>query len=370
MPINTLADIEIKVRRLTRSPSLSQLSQQDLDNYINTFVVYDFPEHLRTFNLRQQYSFYCEPFQDTYVTDKSLLPTDPLYDFQNQYLTLHPPVYIAGYQAFFTQSREQFFGVYPKITNIQQLGVTGDGVTRTFQGTIPGLGNATPANQTMPILPNEVQFTSVDISNQGLVLVDTPLIDAATLKPTNFGLLYVPTNDNTLPAPRLVNAPYMTDINFPIFNFINYITGQFYISFPTAPGQGQIINSQSVPYQPSLPMGICYYQNKFILRPVPDQPYKINFEVYKRPTELLSSSQEPNLQEWWQYIAIGSAIKIFQDRFDFDSVNLLMPEFKAQENLMNRRTLIQYTNERTATIYTENVVGQYGAGFWYGGGSF
>jgi len=60
----TLADIEKKVRLLTRLPSTAQLSQADLDNYINTFILYDFPEQLRTFNLRKPFSFYTNPGQD------------------------------------------------------------------------------------------------------------------------------------------------------------------------------------------------------------------------------------------------------------------------------------------------------------------
>src|SRR6267142_3467753 len=97
----TLTAIETKVRRITRSPSTAQLSDADLNNYINTFVVYDFPEHLRTFNLRTTFTFYTNPYQDEYFTDTASFgnpvtnPTiinNPLYDFQNKYLTVHNPV--------------------------------------------------------------------------------------------------------------------------------------------------------------------------------------------------------------------------------------------------------------------------------------
>ena len=367
MAINTLADIETKVRRLTRSPSLAQLSKIDLDNYINTFILYDFPEHLRTFNLRRQHSFFCEPYQDRYVTDTSLLTTDPLYDFQNLYITMHPPIFIAGFESLFTQDRSQFYGLYPKIMNIRSIGVKGDGATSTFSGTIQSFGNPTPANNVMPVLQNEVLFDSIDSNFQGLALRDSPIIDAATLHPTNYGYLYNPNNPG-ITLPLKLNAPYLTDVNFPTGNFINYVTGKFTITFPTAPGLGQPINSQTVPFQPARPDTLLYYENTFWVRPVPDQPYKINFEVYKRPTELLATDQIPDLQEWWQYIALGAAVKIFQDRFDFDSVNLIMPEFRVQQNLCNRRTLIQYTNDRVATIYADNTSGGYGNG-WCGLGN-
>jgi len=55
---------------------------------------------------------------------------------------------------------------------------------------------------------------------------------------------------------------------------------------------------------------------------------------------------------------------------DTESVQTIMPEFKKQEALINRRTIVQQTEQRTATIYTENTAGMYGPGWWYGGGNF
>ena len=95
-------------------------------------------------------------------------------------------------------------------------------------------------------------------------------------------------------------------------------------------------------------------------------------EVYVRPTELLQSSQTPELQEWWQYIAFSTAKKIFEDKMDIESVQMITPALREQRNLVNRRTIVQYTNERTATIYTEQTGGPGigGWGFGQGGGLF
>ena len=101
----TLTQIQTKVRRLTRSPSTAQLTDADLNNYINTFVVYDFPENLRTFNLSTEFSFYTNPGQDVYNTDIASFGgpggaiNNPLYNFQNKYLTVHDPIYIAGFRS-------------------------------------------------------------------------------------------------------------------------------------------------------------------------------------------------------------------------------------------------------------------------------
>ena len=56
--LSTLAQIQTKVRRLTRSISEQQLSTTELNNYINTSVLYDFPEHLRQRLDPQQCSSY------------------------------------------------------------------------------------------------------------------------------------------------------------------------------------------------------------------------------------------------------------------------------------------------------------------------
>lgn len=342
MPINppssTLATIQQKVRRLTRSPSQSQLDDDTLNQYINTFVVYDFPEHLRTFQLRRPFNFWCNPFQDVYPTDTSWPTTNPLHDFQNKYVTVHPPVYIAGYQAFYTQSRTQFFGIYPFVNSISSIGQVGDGVTTAFSGSIQN-------NNGAPALQDNVLFSSIDINNQGLALVDIPNnpFDGS-------GILVVPGTTASLGT-------------------INYLTGAYSLTFPVAPAAQATINSQAYIYQAARPLAMLYYNNEFTLRPVPDQPYQINFEVYASPTYLMANDGEPELNELWQYIAYGAAKKIFEDRMDMDSVQMIMPEFKTQERLCLRRTLVQNKNERTATIYTESTEWGYN-GWGYGGGSF
>lgn len=364
-PNSTLQAIQTKVRRLTRSPSLAQLSDSDLNNYINTFIVYDFPEHLRLFNLRTTFTFICNPFQDVYPTDTASfvgVTTNPLYDFQNNYLSIADPIYIAGYQSFFTQSREQMFAIYPNTNNIAQIASTGDGVTTQFTGTVTSAAptNSSSSVQSAVLLQGQVLFSSVDSSGSGLVLVDVPVVSTTTGNPTTFGNLYVPGTEPTSPPTAVL-----------LNNRINYVTGQYVITFPTAPAAGQQINSQTVPSVPSLPQALLFYDNKFTLRPVPDQPYRVNFEAYVRPTYLMSTNETPELQEWWQYIAYGAAKKIFEDRMDMDSVNLIMPEFKKQETLVLRRTIVQYTNDRVATIYTEQTSFGPGSGAWgWGGGPF
>jgi hypothetical protein len=330
--LSTLGNIRTKIRRLTRNPSTAQITDDQIDEYINTFVLYDFPEHLRLFTLHETLTFYTQPNVAEYSTTDTP-STDPLFNFKNKYISVNGPAYVAGYQQFFSQSREQFFGMYPILRSIGATGLTGDGATLSFSGTLP----------VFPILQNNVLFNSINSSNDGLALYDVPVNSEG-------GFLFTP--NDTVTARGV----------------IDYITGAFTVIFPTPPDVGQPINYQVVPYVASLPLAILYFKDKFTLRPVPDQVYPVSIEAYRRPTELLDAGDMPELSEWWQYIAYGAAKKVFEDKMDIDSVQLIMAEFKQQERLILRRTLVQQSNDRSATIYTEQTNGALGSGFGFGGG--
>ena len=326
MADSTLLAIQTKVRRLTRSLSPAQLTDAQLNEYINTAIQYDFPEHLRLFNLRSTFTFYTEAFKDVYDPDDYGINT-PLYQFNQNYITVEPPVYVAGYQASFLESREKLYALYPKLSAIVQIG-TGAPPNNVFTGTLPNLN---PGNC---IVRNNVLFESIDVNGNTISMIDNP-VNATT------GNLYVPGT----PPPGL---PVL------IGNYIDYVTGQYYVSFPTVPALSEAVNCQYVAVQPSRPTNVCFFDGAFILRPVPDQAYAVNMEVYARPTELLAANQSPQLEEWWQYIALLSSKKIFEDRMDMESVQMILPELKKQECLINRRTIVQQTSQRVATIYTED----------------
>lgn len=339
MADSTLLAIRNKIRRLTRSPSNDQLSNADIDEYVNTFIQYDFPEHLRLFSLKETFSFYTTPSVDRYATN-TIDMDSPLFDFKDKFQTVKPPAYCAGYKLFFSQSRDEFFNIYPFISDIQRIG-TGDGATTFFSGTV---ANA-------PILQNKLIFTSVDANNESLVLKDVPQINPVTGVTSVLGDLVVPDSSASVGT-------------------INYVTGVFSFNFPAAPASDEAVNAQSVATTPDRPQALLYFDNTFILRPVPDQAYEIQVEVFRRPTELLNAGESPELEQWWQYIAYGAAKKVFEDRMDTDGVNSILPEYKEQENLVLRRTIVQQTEERVSTIYTEQTTDSYYNGWGPGGGGF
>lgn len=309
MATATLLDIQNKVRRLTRSPSTNQLSTTTLDDYINTFIMYDLPEELRLFDLHKQYNLPLDPYVDTY--DLTTLTASTGETLSNYMVTINQPFYVDGYKCFYSQSPDEFYNVYPKNQNIVQIG-TGDGTTVSYSYTI--------ANGYL--LANNVQVTSVTATNTGLYLTDD---GAGTL-----------TGDGT--------------------GTVDYVTGAINVTFSggvNRPAKGKTVSAHVIQYTPNRPAAVLYFDNSFTIRPVPDKPYTLNFEYYVQPTQLLATGEVPELKQWWQYIAYGAAIKVLQDRMDNETVQALMPEFNKQMRLVLRRTLVLLSNQRTATIYSQ-----------------
>jgi hypothetical protein len=254
-----------------------------------------------------------------------------MFNFKNVQLSSTSPVYIAGQKGWLSQSREQFYGRWPAVDQILQIGV-GNGVATQFTGTFTG----------GPILQNQVVFSSVTTLNAGVVLADTPVVNVGTGIATQNGNLYVPNTSPVLPPTVVIPT-----------NTINYVTGVFTITFPIAPKNGQAVNIQCYPYKPNQPTSLLYFDDSFVLRPVPDQPYAITIEGYILPSELINLNQAPEIDQWWQYIAFLAAKKILEDRTDYDSIQQIMPGLKEQELLVERRALVQQGIQRSMTIYTD-----------------
>lgn len=330
-----LTTIQQKVRRLTRTPAESQLTTADLNQYINTAVLYDFPEHLRLFNLRKLLTFYTQPNVDTYVTSND--PLNPLYQFKDRCIAIHPPVFLAGIQGFFTQWRDVFYGYYPQTATVAMSGLVGDGTTGPFNGTI----------YNSPSVQGSININCLDTNGNAMILVDQAIDNING---------YLGIYNNTTQTPVLQ-----------VYGTINYITGAFSCDFPNATQAMAPIYVENLGYQPGKPLAVLYYNDTFTIRPVPDKVYSIEFEIDVQPTELLANNQSPDLAQWWQYISYLAAKKIFEDRMDLESVQQLMPELNKQERLVLRTTLTQQANERTVTIYTQGK--NYGFG-WFGPGGW
>ena len=306
---SSLTNIIRKIRRITSSPSVQQITDADIQHYINTFVLYSFPEDIKLFNLKKTITFYTNPNVEEYTTNLTD-PNEPLYNFKNRYSFTGEPCYINGIRSIFTQDRSQFFRQYPAQNYTTTIG-TGDGVNAVFAGTL----------QNFPVLRNRVIFSSVDNNGNGLQVWDD-----------GNGLLY-------------------GDVGAP--GTIDYITGAYNLTFTLAPAAAVDVLAKTVPYVASTPMAVLFFDSSFIIRPVPDGVYSVNLEVYARPDELLLAGDMPELSQHWEYIAYGAAKKIFEDRRDMEGRQSIAPILEELEGQVRAKSTMQLSNQRASTIYED-----------------
>jgi len=338
---SSLLDIRNKVRRITARPSDAQITDSQIDDYINTFYIYDLPEHLHLQDLRYNYQFITNPNQQ-------------VYDFPTQfYLTNMPPVYIAGYQSYMTQSRENFFRINPGLMMIQNSVATGTGgpgpytftltqtpITRGFKPNPPGAFSTSVAGTTSDIAANMMNWNV-------LISANTSNTTATSVVDDGQGNLFDINSASTDPTVSSIGT-------------IDYSSGLVTVTFTSNIPAGTGINAQYIPYVASRPQSVVFYQDQFLLYPIPDQAYTVSFEAFKYPTAFASgvpagtaATLTPQLNEWWQLLAYGAADKIFADNGDLENMQKFRPLLDEQMRLVQRRTIVQQTSERTASIYTE-----------------
>lgn len=357
---NNLTAIRQKIRKITARPSPNRITDNEIDDYINTFYLYDMPKHLWLESLKYNYEF---------TTSANL----PVYDFPTDtYVTEMAPVYIGGYQSYMTQSRDNFFRINPQLNFLQQTVYTGNGTVGPYTGNsltqtpiIPGFKPNPPgayvANAQYLLPASQINWNVV-VSAKGAPDATSGISPSLTLVDDGLGHLIDPNDDGTTASTGYVYR-----------GTVNYITGEVSINstgFTSLVPNGNSINAQFIPYVASRPQSVVFFQDQMIVYPVPDQAYTVSFEAYKMPTAFLSTnlSSTPQVKDWWQLLAYGAADKIFSDSGDLESMQKYRPLLEEQMNLVQRRSIQQQTSERVATIYTQqNQFPSYPFGNLFGG---
>lgn len=346
---STYAQIEELVRELTASPNEASLSSSKIAQSVNTFYSQDFPYAIKIDQMRSVYTFYTAPNIDRY-------PVNIIYNqgFRN-------PVYFEGVQGNFFKDRAQFFGIWPKWpTRFQPA--TGDGVTTSFSFTIGGT----------PFLRKEVVVGTINVGGSAIQIADD-----------GNGNLYYQSPNTPVSNPLITSVkPGMKNVNYSAVNgttevypgdniqtlvgTVNYTTGAFVIDFSLAsviPNNGSEITVWVSQYATSRPYSLLFWNNELTVRPVPDNVYKVEVESYLTPVQFLDSTDNPIVNQWWQYIAYGAAMEILRHRQDMDGVANLLEGFKRQEGLVLERQAIEEIGQQNSTIYNS----RYQQGNWNNG---
>lgn len=323
-----LQTIREKVRNLTNRPSENDLTNEQVEDYINTFYVYSLESGLVDISLNKTLKFYTQPNRDTYT-----LSTLNNSDVLNTYINFGPSVYIAGINSTYYENRDQFYRDFGYTETYSKMGVG-----HYAAGGVPPLENTfTYTIMDKPIIPGSVTISANKYGTQGH---------------TYDGL---EVNDNGIGG--------WVQNGVVVVGTINYDTGAITVTFPPHPtvpdpakdypmlGTDILVFYKS--YAPSQPYALLYYDSSFILRPIPDKVYCVEISATIRPTKMTLDTDSPVLLQWWDYIAIGASIRILNDATDFESAEKLKPLLREQYNLINRRNIMQQSNQRSLTIFND-----------------
>jgi len=374
---STYTFIEKKVRRLTASASEAALSSFDIQQAVNTFYNSDFSYSIKIDQQRSVYKFLTIPNVDRYPVDV------------NNMQGFRAPVYFEGIQGNLFKNRDQLFNLYPRYpTQFQPIG--GDGVKTNFTFTLLG-NNQNPFPQpNFGILSTQLVIGGIDSNDNPIRIIDDggAVVNSFGIgsNTTKGQLLFInqnnvgnnvyldslnvqhsaipPLSPLPIPSPPLVLTPQYCGT-------VNYVTTQITVNFPVAPAAGSMINVWAATYQVGRPYNMLFWNNEITIRPVPDNVYLAEVEVFQTPSQFMSTTDNPTLNQWSQYIAFGAACEILRDRQDMEGVQNLQEGFKRQEALVLERQAVEEIGQSNITLFNSTQRGfGVGSGNGYGAGGF
>lgn len=299
----TLAEIRQKVRQVSGRLSVAELSNTQVDEYINKYFQYEFPAEVK---LNRNYTFY------EFNTNKDTRD----YAFPTNYTNFVPEATMNRQHLLFYQDPDKFYQENPE--NYQRRSEwTGDGATVAF---------ATTLTNNIPIEPG-----SVIVDDQVEVFSD----DGA-------GVL---TGDAAVPGTGTVN----------------YTTGAISVTFAAAPASGQTIFLSFIQQTVGQPTAVLMFENQFRFYPVPDRAYQFRIKAwmldYVMPVtgankvEFTIATDRPLQDEWGPAIAFGAARRIVSDFGEMDRYAELTVLYKEQINYILTRTHIDLESSRALPMF-------------------
>jgi hypothetical protein len=367
---STYSMIEQKIRHLTASASQSALSSASIQNYVNTFYSQDFPYAIKIDQQRSVYKFLTIPNVDRYPVDV------------NNLQGFRAPVYFEGIQGNFFKNRDQLYNLYPRYpTQFQPIG--GDGVTTSFSFSLFG-NNQNPFPQpNFGILSTQLVIGGIDVNGNPIRIIDDggAIVNAYGIgsNTTTGQLLFIQQNsvgNNVYLDALNIQQPAIPPLSpLPVpsppspltpqyCGTVNYVTTQITVNFPVAPAAGTMINVWASTYQVGRPYNLLFWNNEFTIRPIPDNVYLVEVEAFQTPSQFMMTTDNPTLNQWWQYISYGAAAEILRDRQDMEGVQNLMEGFKRQEALVLERQAIEEIFQPNITLFNSTNYGNCSGGGW------
>ena len=296
-----LSEIREKVRQVTGRFSPQELTNEQLDEYINKYFQYTFPAEVK---LERFHTFY----------ELLTVANQQSYTLPSGYVNFEPLGKIDNLQLLWYQDPDAFQENNPENVARQTI-ATGDGVTTSFTATA---GN-------FPILP-------------------------ATAVVTDDTEVFQDTNTSFAGSPVTLTGSLGGTAT------LNYSTGALSVTFNTAPASGQNIYFSYVQFHAGRPTAVLLYNNVFKFFPVPDTAYRFKVKAYANTlvttaagttaTEFVNATDTPLLDEWGPAIAYGTSRDIHADKGEMDAYAEITALYKEQLAYILRRTNQNLLNTR------------------------
>ncbi len=302
MAVWNLSEIRSKVRQVTGRFSSQDLTNDQLDEYINKYFQFTFPAELK---LERFHTFY------EFLTEANVQK----YTLPEGFVNFESPASIDRLSVLWYQDPSSFYENNPENIARQNIG-TGDGVTTAFSGTA---GN-------FPILPDTTVITD---DNEVFEDINT---------------------DFNVPQPVNISGSLGGSAT------VNYETGDVSVSFNTAPETGQLIIFSYIQFHAGRPTAVLLYDNEWTFFPVPDTAYRFRTKAYANTlvTTVLganapffvNATDQPLLNEWGPTIAYGASRDIHADKGEMDAYSDVTALYKEQLAYVLRRTNQNLLNTR------------------------
>lgn len=372
--MNVLEDVLTYMRRLLKTFSNSQLTDQLLIDYVNRFCTIDLPARITSFDLKRLYTFYTQPYVDMYNMPLYSLQTPTLSN--SQAISYYPvyqgfsdPIYINGVESPYFNSPLQFYRVWSNQALNQPNIAYGDGGTTytirigqqpLLRGHVDITGVIQAANAINAVTPQDPILGTTFNTNVPVSSV-TPRVTISTQKANGENMIvsdsgqFLSTDVNRGLLMSVGANPY-GNASLGTYgltqNVVDYNNATIYVTFPQAVPQGVPINVTCYYYQPGMPRGLMFFNNCITLRTPPNIQYKVEMTAYLTPAAYLTTTDAIEFAYMSEYIARGATRKIMSDTGDIEQFNFYEPLFKEQELLVWKRSQRIVTAVKTPSIFS------------------
>lgn len=308
-PVWNFSSIMEEFRGIVGVPDTGMLSNQQCADLINWYYQYVLPKELKIFWGYTKYQFFCQANVDQYIA-----PTG----FQ----TLNPSVYADGFPIEWYIDPDTFYQDWPEQMNKQQV-ATADGTNNSFSFSI----SAYPVLRRSVYVTDGTQVTQ-DNGTGGFIDSVTGLAVSGT---------------------------------------INYETGAVSgLVFPVVPIANADITATSQTYMANRPQSILFFRqdqyanstvavrdavNMFVIRPVPDEVYKISLQGIQIPKPFVNDTDVPFRPDLGPLIALGAALQRFKRLNQMDQYDQYLPEYNRFKDICMQDTYEELIYERSISSF-------------------